>query len=130
MPEAFDERGDVVRHLERDEADQMPHRPVRLDGHRSERREITDGVGRGRTYSLPVPLRRIVPVLELGGVEGTVFVNGKEIGRGARVGLVELALDAAVTIRVEAPGYRTWEQRFERAAAIPESVDVPLSKLP
>ncbi|MCK6550399.1 protein kinase [Myxococcota bacterium] len=111
-----------------------PERPhtieLRAEGYRSERREITDGVGRGRTYSLQVAMRRIVPVLELGGVEGTVFVNGKEIGRGHRVGLVDLAADAAVTIRVEAPGYRPWEQRFERAASIPESVDVPMSKLP
>lgn len=102
----------------------------RMDGHRPEKREITDGVGRGRTYALQVSLRRITPVLDLGPVNGTVFVNGKEVGRGTRVSLSELPVDQPVRLRVEADGYRAYEINFDRGGLVPESIDVPMTALP
>jgi serine/threonine protein kinase len=102
----------------------------RLDGHRPERREITDGVGRGRTYALQVSLRRITPVLDLGPVNGTVFVNGKEAGRGTRVSLTDLPVDQPVRLRVEADGYRAYEVSFDRGSQVPESIDIPMTAVP
>jgi hypothetical protein len=109
---------------------EKPHTiEFRLEGHRSERREITDGVGRGRTYALQVSLRRIVPTLDLGPVNGVVYVNGKEAGRGTRIQLPDLPAEQPVRIRVEAEGYRAWENNFDRGAQVPENVDVPLTRI-
>jgi hypothetical protein len=102
----------------------------RMDGFKPERREITDGVGRGRTYALQVSLRRIVPALDLGPVNGTVFVNGTEAGKGTRIQLSDLPMDQPVRIRVEAEGYRTWETSFDRGSLVPESIDVPMQRIP
>src|SRR5262249_31220317 len=97
-----------------------------LDGYRSERREISEGVGRGRTYTLQVGLRRILPSLDIRPVEGTVFVNGQKVGRGSRVTLSSLPKEGEVKIRVEAEGYSAWEAPFERSGAVPESTDATL----
>jgi protein kinase-like protein len=101
----------------------------RLDGYRTERREISDGVGRGRTYTLQVTLRRILPVLDIRPVEGSVTVNGQKVGRGSRVSLANLPKEGEVKIRVQAEGYQAWEASFERPSSIPESLDVALLKL-
>jgi serine/threonine protein kinase len=102
----------------------------RMDGYRPERREITDGVGRGRTYALQVSLRRVVPTFELNGVNGTIFLNGKEAGRGMRLQLADIPMDQPVRIRIEADGYKAWERSFDRGALVPESIDVPLERIP
>jgi hypothetical protein len=103
---------------------------MRMEGYRPERREISEGVGRGRTYTLQVPLRKIIPELEIRPIEGTVFVNGQKVARGTHIALKDLPSSGPVKIRIEAEGYKAWEQEFERAATVPESIDIPLSEDP
>jgi serine/threonine protein kinase len=103
---------------------------LRLEGYRSERREISDGVGRGRTYTLPVPLKRITPELDIRPVEGTVFVNGQKAGQGTHVRLDKLPTSGVIQIKVEAEGRKPWALEFERPGMIPESIDIPLAEDP
>jgi serine/threonine protein kinase len=98
----------------------------RLEGYRTERREISDGVGRGRTYTLQVGLRRILPSVDVHPVDGTVFVNNQKAGRGSHVVLSNLPQSGDVKIRVEADGYLPWEFSFERPGVVPESMDATL----
>jgi hypothetical protein len=108
---------------------EQPHTiEFRLEGHRPERRDITNGVGRGRTYSLPVMMRRLVPTIFLGNIFGTVSVNGREVGRGFRVSLPDLPLEEKVKIHVEAEGYRPLDIAFDRGALVPDSLDVTLTR--
>ncbi len=96
-------------------------------GFRSAQREITEGIARGRTYTLTVALDRVSPKLIVP-VDATVYVNGRESGSGTRIELDDLPESGAVTVRVVAPGYEPYEVEFGAAADIPESLDIPLTK--
>lgn len=99
---------------------------LRVDGFEPALREITEGVGRGRTYMLEVALDRTVPVLFVGPVAGQVFANDREVGRGREVRLQELPSSGQVRLRIEADGYQSYEVIFESPEKIPASLDIPL----
>ena len=99
---------------------------LRAKGYRTALREITDGVVRAQSYTLEVALERIAPTLYISPVDGRVFVNNAEIGRGREVQLVRMPDVGAVRIRVEAPGYEPYVVSFESAAQMPVSLDIPL----
>ncbi len=63
-------------------------------------------------------------------VAGTVFVNEQEAGTGIEVLLpADLDPESAVTIRVEANGYKPWQRKLPRLADIGKSLDVPLEAI-
>lgn len=99
---------------------------LRVDGYAPALREITEGIGRGRTYALEVALDRVPPTLFIGPKAGSVFVNGRSIGMGREVRLPELPPTGQVRIRVEAERFEPYEVIFESSAKIPISLDVPL----
>ena len=98
-----------------------------LDGHKRALREITEGIGRGRTYTLTVSLERVNPRLNLP-AEGAAYVNGRAAGKGRRIELTDLPESGEVKIRVVADGYEPYEITFSSGKEIPVSVDVPLTK--
>lgn len=98
-----------------------------LDGHKRALREITEGIGRGRTYTLTVTLERVNPRLNLP-AEGAAYVNGRAAGKGRRIELTDLPESGEVKIRVVADGYEPYEMTFGSATEIPPAVDVPLTK--
>ena len=102
---------------------------LRAEGYRPALREITEGIGRGRTYALEVALQRKPPVLDIGPVGGRVLLNGKEVGKGRRVRLRRLPREGQVRIRIEAYGYEPYELIFESADKIPPSLDIPLEEV-
>lgn len=99
----------------------------RLDGYKRSLREITEGIGRGRTYTLTVELERQPPRFELP-VEGTLFINGAQAAQGRTILLSDLPDGGAVEIRIEAEGYKPYEIRFGSAGEIPAQMDIPLVK--
>lgn len=103
---------------------------LRVEGYAPALREITEGIGRGRTYALEVALEREPPILSVSPVEGRVIVNGREAGRGREVRLSALPSEGQVRIRVEAEGYDPYQVLFESASKIPGSLDIPLQRTP
>ncbi len=100
----------------------------RKDGYKRALREITEGIGRAKTYTLTVELERL-PHRVILPVPGRVMLNGKMVGEGREVELKNLAgYDGGVTLRVEADGYMPYQVRFESAQEIPRSLDVALRR--
>ena len=100
----------------------------RLEGYQRTLREITEGIGRAKTYTLSVALDRLPPKIFLP-VVGEVSLNGQVVGRGREVSLRNLRrFKGAITLRVEAKGHEPYEVLFGAAAEIPDSLDVPLRK--
>ena len=100
---------------------------LRSSGYKRALREISEGIGRGRTYTLRVPLELEAPIVHLP-VPATVLVNGRPMGRGTRVELADLPPTGAILLRVEAEGHRPYELTFDKAGDVPASLDVPLTK--
>ncbi|MEQ9498617.1 MAG: serine/threonine-protein kinase [Deltaproteobacteria bacterium] len=103
--------------------------PIRFSkaGYRNLEHEITEVIARGRTYTLRVDLQRVHPKLIVP-VDATVYVNGRESGSGTEIELDALPESGPVTVRVVAPGHEPYEVEFPDATAIPESLDIPLTK--
>ena len=98
----------------------------RLEGYQRTLREITEGIGRAKTYTLTVAMDRLPPKVFLP-VPGRVLLNGRLVGRGREVSLIDLArFKREVTLRVEANGYEPYEVQFPSAREIPPALDVPL----
>ncbi len=99
----------------------------RLDGYKRALREITEGIGRGRTYTLTVDLERQPPRIDLP-VEGTLFINDAQAAQGKMIFLNDLPASGEVRLRVEAPGYKPYKIAFASAREIPPLLDIPLVK--
>jgi hypothetical protein len=99
----------------------------RLDGFKRALREITEGIGRGRTYTLTVDLERLPPRIDLQ-VEGTLFINDAQAAQGKTILLTDLPSEGEVRLRVEAEGYKPYKITFPSAREIPERLDIPLAK--
>jgi hypothetical protein len=99
----------------------------RLDGYKRALREITEGIGRGRTYTLTVDLERQPPRLDLP-TEGTLYINDAQAGQGQTIFLTELPARGEVHLRIEAAGYKPYKLSFGSSAEIPERLDIPLVK--
>lgn len=112
-------------------APDLRHRIVfRKEGYETEIREIAEGIGLGRTYTLKVAFTRLVPELHISPVPAKVMLNGREAGSGQRVPLKGFALGEQIEISVEADGYVPWKLRVDSAALLPSSIDVVLAKSP
>ncbi|MEO1338366.1 MAG: PEGA domain-containing protein, partial [Myxococcota bacterium] len=100
----------------------------RLDGYQRTLREITEGIGRAKTYTLTVKMARKPPTVFLP-VSGRVLLNGQLVGKGREVQLNNVdRITGAVRLRVEANGHDPYEVRFNQAQEIPPTLDVPLRK--
>ncbi|MEM7677054.1 MAG: PEGA domain-containing protein, partial [Myxococcota bacterium] len=100
----------------------------RLDGYQRTLREITEGIGRAKTYTLTVQMARVPPTVFLP-VSGRVSVNDRIVGEGRKVQLTNVdRTTGKVRLRVVADGYEPYEVRFRSAKEIPSSLDVPLRK--
>jgi hypothetical protein len=100
---------------------------VEAAGHRRAVRVLSDDLSLGKTYALQVELEPFRPRVVLP-ADGTVSVNGRVVGRGRTVELPGLPPSGAVTLRVEAEGYDSYEHRFEQATDLPAALDVPMTK--
>ncbi len=100
---------------------------VEAAGHLRAVRVLSDDLGLGKTYALSVELEPFRPRVLLP-ADGTVSVNGKVVGRGRTVELPGLPPSGAVTLRVEAEGYESYEHRFEQATDLPAALDVPMAR--
>jgi serine/threonine protein kinase len=93
-------------------------------------REITEDVGRGRTYSLTVELEAQPPRFDIiNAVDGTLYINDAEAGRGRSFVLTDLPQSGSIRIRIEAPGYHPYDQTFKSIADVPPAMDIPLNKI-
>jgi hypothetical protein len=99
----------------------------RLDGYKRALREITEGIGRGRTYTLTVDLERQPPRLDLP-IEATLYINDAQAGQGRTIFMTELPAHGEVHLRIEAAGYKPYKHTFGSSAEIPERLDIPLVK--
>ena len=100
----------------------------RLEGYQRTLREITEGIGRAKTYTLTVGMDRLPPKVFLP-VSGRVFLNGNLTGQGQEVSLGGLSrIQGEVTLRVEAEGHQPYEVLFGSVDEIPAALDVPLRK--
>jgi hypothetical protein len=102
-----------------------------LEGYKRARREITEGIGNFRTYTLTVELeKRATSRTFMMPVEATVYVNDAEAGRGRSVEVSAFPNDGSgrLEIRVEADGYKPFKATFGSVDEIPPSLDIPLAK--
>lgn len=100
----------------------------RHEGYKSTTREITKAVSQLGNYKLVAVFSHLIRQVHLP-TEGTVFVNGEVVATGRKVELANIPAQGSVTLRVEAKGYKPYEAVFEDPVLIPNSLDVPLSKL-
>lgn len=98
-----------------------------LPGHKRALREITEGIGRGRTYTLTVTMDRVAPRVSVP-VDARVFVNGREVGAGTTIDLNGLPDAGEVRVRVVAEGYEPYELTFASPQEVPDALDIPLAK--
>ncbi len=100
----------------------------RRPGYKSTTREITKAVSQLGNYKLRAVFTHLIRQVHLP-AEGTVFVNGEAVATGRKVELANIPAQGSVTLRVEAKGYKPYEAVFADPAEIPNSLDIPLSKL-
>ncbi|MBK6689612.1 MAG: serine/threonine protein kinase [Deltaproteobacteria bacterium] len=101
----------------------------RAPGYRPTAREITDSIGRLRTYTLKVQLDRISPRFDIS-TDAKVLVNGSEVGNGRSVQLDTLPETGNVKVRIEAEGFVPFERTYATRNDLPEIQQVNLEPIP
>lgn len=99
-----------------------------VDGYRTEQRQLTEEVSRGRVYRLDVIFERRPPRVFVSPEPATVSVNGEPVGEGRELELADLPEAGPIEIRVFARGYEPYTVRFEDREAMPSALDVPLRR--
>ncbi len=104
-----------------------PHRlELRLTGFKKAVHDISGGMSRGRTYTLPATvLEREAPRVILP-TPAKVWVNGKFQGEGETVALHDIPPEGEIVLKVEASGYQPYEVKFPGSKDIPAALDVAL----